>query len=81
MIIIRGASYTYAGFHSDGHILFSCINFIHVLSICRGGWDTEGVTVVANDIRNSVIACSSMHLTSFAVLVDVSDGRQVRYLD
>ena len=43
----------------------------------RGGWDTEGVTVVSNDMNSSTITCSSFHLTSFAVLVDVSAGHQV----
>ena len=42
----------------------------------RGGWDTEGVTVVSNDINSSTITCNSTHLTSFAVLVDVSGGHQ-----
>ena len=43
----------------------------------RGDWDTEGVTVVSNDINSSTITCNSTHLTSFAVLVDVSGGHQV----
>lgn len=45
--------------------------------VFRGGWDTEGVTVIANDEKNSMITCNSTHLTSFAVLVDVSGGYQV----
>ena len=45
--------------------------------IYRGGWDTQGVTTVANDISSSIIICNSSHLTSFAVLVDVSGGHQV----
>ena len=43
----------------------------------RGDWDTKGVTVVRNHRENSTIICSSTHLTSFAVLVDVSDSHQV----
>ena len=43
----------------------------------RGDWDTEGVTVIRNHRENSTIICSSTHLTSFAVLVDVSDSHQV----
>ena len=45
--------------------------------INRGGWDTKGVTTVTNDINNSIIICNSSHLTSFAVLVDVSGSHQV----
>ena len=43
----------------------------------RGGWDTKGVTVVRDNRKKSTIICSSTHLTSFAVLVDVSDGHKV----
>ena len=32
---------------------------------------------MSNDINSSTITCNSTHLTSFAVLVDVSDGHQV----
>ena len=32
---------------------------------------------MSNDANSSTITCSSTHLTSFAVLVDVSDGHQV----
>lgn len=35
-----------------------------------GGWDVTGVTAV-ND-NDTFITCRSVHLTSFAVLVDVS---------
>ena len=48
--------------------------------IYRGGWDTEGATVVSNDMSSSTITCNSTHLTSFAVLVDVSGGHQVYYV-
>ena len=51
--------------------------YLAIALIFRGGWDTEGVTVIANDKENSMITCNSTHLTSFAVLVDVSDGHQV----
>ena len=46
----------------------------------RGGWDTEGVSVLSNDINSSIITCESTHLTSFAVLVDVSGGHEVTML-
>ena len=32
---------------------------------------------MSNDINSSIIICNSSHLTSFAVLVDVSGGHQV----
>ena len=43
-----------------------------------GGWDTNNVVVV--DVNDTFITCNSTHLTSFAVLVDVSGGtsKQVR---
>ena len=40
-----------------------------------GGWDTNGVSVV--NVSNDTITCVSLHLTSFAVLVDVSGAQQV----
>ena len=46
----------------------------------RGGWDTEGVSVMSIDMDSSIITCNSTHLTSFAVLVDVSGGHQVTML-
>ena len=49
----------------------------HVHVYYSGGWDTEGVTVVEINPINSTITCNSSHLTSFAVLVDVSGGYQV----
>ena len=51
---------------------------IDCVCIYRGGWDTEGVTVMSTDPINSIIRCNSTHLTSFAVLVDVSGGQDVR---
>ena len=35
---------------------------------------------MSNDINSSTITCNSTHLTSFAVLVDVSGGHQVANL-
>ena len=49
------------------------------LKIFRGDWDTEGVTVIRNSREDSTIICNSTHLTSFAVLVDVSGGHEVCY--
>ena len=51
---------------------------IDCVCIYRGGWDTEGVTVMSSDPINSIIRCNSTHLTSFAVLVDVSGVQDVR---
>jgi len=41
-----------------------------------GGWDTTGVTTI--DSNDTFITCSSTHLTSFAVLVDVSPGQSTK---
>ena len=40
--------------------------------IFRGGWSTEGVTTAQH--TDSFIQCSSMHLTSFAVLIGGETG-------
>jgi hypothetical protein len=42
----------------------------------RGGWSSEGVQVISNTTRGNVtrVQCTSTHLTSFAVLVDVAGG-------
>ena len=53
-----------------------CVAIDHV-HIYRGGWDTEGVSVVSIDNKTSTITCNSTHLTSFAVLADVSGGHNV----
>ena len=37
-----------------------------------GGWDTNNIVVV--DVNDTFITCNSTHLTSFAVLVDVTGG-------
>ena len=44
-----------------------------------GGWSSEGVQVIRNVTRGNVttVQCNSTHLTSFAVLVDVSGGLEV----
>ena len=47
----------------------------NIIIFCSGGWDMSGVTVV-NRTENT-ISCSSSHLTSFAVLLDVHGGQQV----
>ena len=66
-------------FHLMKEGLYSLLIILCSILTCiyRGGWDTEGVTVVSNDINSSTITCNSTHLTSFAVLVDVSGGHQV----
>lgn len=40
-----------------------------------GGWSDDGLSVEAVD--DQTIKCSSKHLTSFAVLVDVSGSHEV----
>ncbi len=45
----------------------------------NGSWVSDGVSIVGNDTNGSTttVQCSSTHLTSFAVLVDVGDGLKV----
>lgn len=45
-----------------------------------GGWASEGVAVVSNksEANTATVVCNSTHLTSFAVLVDVAGGLEVR---
>ena len=44
-------------------------------NIPDGGWSSVGLHV--ENLTNMTITCSSAHLTSFAVLVDVSGASQV----
>ena len=48
-------------------------------SLAESGWSVEGVTTETETVEGdmSIVQCSSLHLTSFAVLVDVR-GVQVR---
>ncbi|XP_065916129.1 adhesion G protein-coupled receptor E2-like isoform X3 [Dysidea avara] len=47
-------------------------NFTLTQNGVTGGWDTNNVVVV--DVNDTFITCNSTHLTSFAVLVDVTGG-------
>ena len=47
--------------------------------VCRGGWDTEGVAVMANDTNNSTITCHSYRLAAFTVLSGSSRGSGDQY--
>ena len=55
---------------------------MHVYRIGSGSWATAGVAT--EDIRVignlTAVQCSSAHLTSFAVLVDVAGGLRVSYM-
>ena len=55
---------------------------MHVCRLGNGNWATSGVTT--DDIRTvgnlTTVQCSSAHLTSFAVLVDVTGGLSVSYM-
>ena len=67
----------------EGVYNYSCQFIVYVQScFYRGGWDTEGVSVIniSNGTNSSIITCNSTHLTSFAVLVDVSGGHEVTML-
>ena len=65
----------------EGYVAF-CINFkLHLAIVLTlsgiGGWDFTNVTT--DDIDNLTIRCNTTHLTSFAVLVDVS-GQSTRVI-
>ena len=55
-------------------------SFFH--RVGSGGWSSEGIQVISNITRGNVttVLCNSTHLTSFAVLVDVAGGLEVRLL-
>jgi len=46
----------------------------------HGSWESDGISIGNNmtDGNTTKVQCLSMHLTSFAVLVDVAGGLQVR---
>ena len=62
---------------------FICYHTHGIISIGNGSWITDGV--VTNDFttqntktgRVTTVRCSTTHLTSFAVLVDVAGGLEV----
>lgn len=58
---------------------FTNTNLSHIHSIAESGWSTDGLKTesVTRDGNMVTITCSTIHLTSFAVLVDVSGGSKV----
>ena len=44
-----------------------------------GGWSSDGIQIISSNTSNNVtrVVFTSTHLTSFAVLVDVSGGLEV----
>ena len=61
--------------HEGRYITLYTLSSGYFSNVNRGGWDTEGVTTIS--VTNNTITCNSSHLTSFAVLVDVSGGHKV----
>ena len=54
-----------------------------IFSIGDGGWAFDGIEMTSmseNDDGQMVVNCMSTHLTSFAVLVDVSGSLSVSFL-
>ena len=60
-------------------LMIVIVSVIPPNSLAESGWSVEGVTTETETVEGdlSIIQCSSLHLTSFAVLVDVR-GVQVR---
>ena len=50
----------------------------HYSGVPPGGWSSIGLSI--ENSTNTTITCTSTHLTSFAVLVDVSGASQVCHL-
>ena len=59
-------------FHTVCHLILKIM-----FSNNTGGWSTEGLTLVTVDELEHRVVCNSSHLTSFAVLVIVSNSTQV----
>ena len=53
----------------------------HTHSLSESGWSVEGVTTEKVTILEDVaiVECSSLHLTSFACLVDVGGAQVILY--
>ena len=68
----------YIAKHNSVSMIF-CLEIIYDLLFVvvsdSGGWDSTGVTVV--NVTDNTITCTSVHLTSFAVLVDVAGAHMV----
>ena len=52
-------------------------HFFSLFSLADSGWSVEGVTTERTTVSGgqSTVQCSSSHLTSFAVLVDVRGAK------
>jgi len=55
--------------------LYEDLPYLNCSGIPPGGWSSVGLNV--EDSNETSITCTSTHLTSFAVLVDVSGASQV----
>ena len=59
----------------EGTIIMLHLSLYHIImSVYRGGWDTEGITVLINNMNNSTITCYSTFSARFAVLANLSGG-------
>ena len=54
---------------------------IVIFSVGSGSWEISGVLTNSHSISQNytTVQCTSTHLTSFAVLVDVAGGLEVTY--
>ena len=67
--------------HQSLTLLYVNLTLLVYFLICSGvppgGWSSTGLSVETFD--DTTITCTSTHLTSFAVLVDVSGASRVYY--
>ena len=56
-------------------LMIVIVSVIPPNSLAESGWSGEGVTTETETVEGdlSIVQCSSLHLTSFAVLVDVRE--------
>jgi hypothetical protein len=77
---LRSVSLIHNTTNHYGSVFNKAVLVINNASLGDGSWETEGVTTngsFGSDGVTTTVRCSSTHLTSFAVLVDVAGGLMV----
>ena len=61
-------------------ILYACLRFCFSSDVNESGsFSTDGISQ-SGTINDTIVQCTSTHLTSFAVLVDTSGGEAVSFI-